>query len=201
MKTIFFDFGNVVGWFDHRRAIQRFLRRSSRTEAEIIAAVYGGSLEDAFETGRLSVNEFVLRATTAIGYRGTADEFIRDYVDVFMPNDEVCALIPRLRRLGITLVLASNTNRLHFDFFQPMFADTFRHFAALGVSFEAGARKPDAAFYQHCQRLAGGTPEEALFVDDIRQNVNGARAFGWDAVHYTSYPLLAAELRARGLDV
>ena len=201
MKTIFFDFGNVIAHFDHRRATQRFLLRCDRTEAEVFAAIYGGHLEDDFEAGRLSANEFVRHAIAAIDYRGSPADFSREFVDVFAPNDDVIAMLPRLRRQEYRLVLASNTNRLHFDFFRSLLADALAHFHALGVSFEAGARKPHPDFFAHCQRLAGCVAAEALFIDDIRLNVEGARAFGWDAVQYTSYPALIADLRSHGIDV
>jgi putative hydrolase of the HAD superfamily len=201
MKTIFFDFGNVLAFFDHRRATRRFARRSDFSEAEIFAAIYGGRLEDDFEAGRIGGDAFVRAATELICYRGSADEFAREFADIFTPNEDVVALVPRLRAQGHRLVLASNTNALHYDFFRRQYADVLRHFHALGVSFEAGARKPFPEFYAHCQRLAGCTAGEALFIDDIRLNVEGARAFGWDAVQYTTFPELVAALRERGIDV
>jgi putative hydrolase of the HAD superfamily len=201
VRTIYFDFGNVIAQFDHRRATRQFVRLCDRSEAEIFAAIYGGQLEDDFEAGRIGGAEFVNVVTTAIGYRGSADEFVRAFVDIFTPNPEVIALLPRLAARGHRLVLASNTNALHYQFFRRTFADALTPFHALGVSFEAGARKPHPDFFAHCQRLAGGTAAEALFIDDIRLNVEGARAFGWDAVQYTDFPALTAALRERGVDI
>jgi len=201
MKTIFFDFGNVIASFDHRRATRRFARRSDLTEAEILAAIYDGSLESDFEAGLITVDDFLRTATVAIGYRGSADDFAREFADIFTANDEIIAFLPRLVAQGFRLVLASNTNRLHFEFFRTKFAEPLRHFQALGVSFEAGARKPHPEFFAHCQRLAACKPSEALFIDDILKNVEGARAFGWDGVQYIDYPQLAAELRNRGIDI
>jgi HAD superfamily hydrolase (TIGR01509 family) len=201
MKTIFLDFGNVIASFDHRRATRRFARRSELNEAEIFAAIYDGTLEDDFEAGRVTAEEFIRTAMDGIGYRGSAEDFAREFVDIFTANDEIIALLPRLTKQGIRLVLASNTNKLHFEFFRAKFAVALRDFHALGVSFEAGARKPHPDFFAHCQRLAGCTPAEALFIDDIHMNIEGARAFGWDAVQYIEFVQLAAELRKRGIDV
>lgn len=201
MKTIFFDFGNVIASFDHRRATRRFARRSELTEAEILAAIYDGPLEDNFEAGLVTPDEFMRTATAAIGYRGSTDDFAREFADIFMPNDEIIALLPRLIEQGYRLVLASNTNELHFEFFRATFAKPLKQFHALGVSFQAGARKPHPEFFAHCQRLAECKASEALFIDDIQINVEGARAFGWDAIQYIDYPQLATELRNRGIDV
>jgi putative hydrolase of the HAD superfamily len=201
MKTIFLDFGNVIAHFDHRRATQRFARRSELTEAEILGAIYDGPLESNVEAGLITAEEFMRTAMLAIDYRGSSDDFAREFADIFTANDEIIALLPRLAEQGFRLVLASNTNELHFEFFRAKFAKTLKHFHALGVSFEAGARKPQPEFFAHCQRLAGCKASEALFIDDIQKNVEGARAFGWDAVQYIDYHQLAGELRNRGIDM
>ncbi len=200
MRTILFDFGNVVGYFDHRLAIRQLVRHCDLTEAAIFAAIYGGDLEDDFEAGRISGEEFIRRACAAIGYRGRPDEFRTAFVDIFTPNREVCALIPRLKG-RYRLVLASNTNELHAPFFQKSFADVLRHFDAIGLSYEAGARKPHPDFYRHCQELVRCPRHECLFIDDLPDNVAGARAFGWNAVQYTGYPELLEQLRRHGIEV
>ncbi len=201
MKTIFFDFGNVIAHFDHRRATRRFAKRSELSEAEILAAIYDGTVENEFELGQLTAEEFLRTSMTAISYRGTADDFVREFADIFTANDEVIALLPKLVEHGYRLVLASNTNRLHYEFFKAKFAEPLRHFHALGVSFEARARKPHPEFFAHCQGLAGCKSSEALFIDDLQLNVEGARAFGWDAIQYIDYAQLLADLTKRGIDV
>jgi putative hydrolase of the HAD superfamily len=199
MRTIFFDFGNVVGYFDHRRAIRQFVPHCDLTEDAIYAALYGAELEDDFEAGRIGGEEFIRRACEAIGYRGSPEQFRTAFVDIFTPNPEVCALVPRLHPRH-QLVLASNTNELHSAFFQRSFADVLRHFDALGQSFEAGARKPHPRFFAYCQALTDAPPHECLFIDDLPANVEGARAFGWHAIRYTTYPDLVRRLRELGID-
>jgi glucose-1-phosphatase len=199
MHTLFFDFGNVLGHFDHRVAVRRFVRQCDLGEDACFAALYDTSLEDDFEAGRVGGDEFVRRCCEAIRYRGTADEFRTAFQDIFVPNPDVCALIPRLARRH-RLVLASNTNELHAVRFREQFADVLRHFAALGMSHEAGARKPHRRFFEHCQRLANCPPQECLFVDDLQANVDGARAFGWFAVRYTSFPDLLQQLHRHGIE-
>src|SRR5437773_2477875 len=96
IHTILFDFGNVVAYFDHRRATRRFVERSHLTEAAIFDAIYNTRLEDDFESGRIAPDAFVAGAMSAIGYRGTSEEFVAEFVDIFTPNADVCDLIPRL---------------------------------------------------------------------------------------------------------
>jgi putative hydrolase of the HAD superfamily len=199
MQTLFFDFGNVIGFFDHRVAVRKFIHHCDLDEAACFAAVYNTVNEDDFEAGRLRGDEFVKRACAAISYRGTPDEFRTAFQDIFVPNQDVCALVPRLAG-RYRLVLASNTNELHAVRFREQFADVLKHFAALGMSHEAGARKPQRGFFEHCQRFADCPPHECLFIDDLPANLEGARAFGWNTVRYTSFPDLLQQLRSYGIE-
>jgi glucose-1-phosphatase len=199
MHTLFFDFGNVIGFFDHRVAVRKFIRHCELDEAACFAAVYDATIEDDFEAGRVRGDEFVRRACAAIKFRGTPDEFRTAFQDIFVPNPDVCGLIPRLAE-RYRLVLASNTNELHAARFREQFADVLRHFSALGMSHEAGVRKPRRGFFEHCQRFAAGPPRESLFIDDLPANVAGARAFGWNAVQYTSFPDLLQQLHSYGIE-
>jgi HAD superfamily hydrolase (TIGR01509 family) len=97
-------------------------------------------------------------------------------------------------------VLASNTNAAHFGRFSVEFAEVLRHFSKLGVSHEAGARKPHAAFFAYCQQFADSPPGECVFVDDLPANVEAARAFGWKGMVYRPGENLAGNLRDLGVD-
>lgn len=200
IHTVFFDFGNVIGFFDHRRATKRFVERSPLSEAEIFDAIYNTQLEDDFEAGRIDAATFVAGAMEVIDYRGTPGEFAAEFVDIFAPNPDICSLIPRLTG-RYRLVLASNTNELHALQFRKQFADTLQHFDALGVSFEAKARKPHPPFFAHCQSLTAGPASGCLFIDDIGMNVEAARAFGWKAIHYKTQQHLLAEFESLGIQL
>lgn len=67
------------------------------------------------------------------------------------------------------------------------------------VSGRVGLIKPDQAIYEHHAAAFGLTPENTLFIDDMPANVSGARAAGWQAVHFTGPAQLRADLAAFGL--
>ena len=59
--------------------------------------------------------------------------------------------------------------------------------------------KPDRAIYTAAAELAGCRPEEVFFVDDLPENVVGARAAGFDAEVFTDVRTLVGDLRRRGV--
>jgi epoxide hydrolase-like predicted phosphatase len=59
--------------------------------------------------------------------------------------------------------------------------------------------KPDPAIYHLTLARLGRLPAEAIFIDDSLPNVEGARAVGMHAIHYTRDMDLPAALAAHGV--
>ena len=78
--------------------------------------------------------------------------------------------------------------------------DWIHRFDVLVWSYQLGIVKPDPAIYRYTLGKLGTQPEETLFIDDKRPNVEAARALGIQAIEYSSVEQLREELIARGLD-
>jgi putative hydrolase of the HAD superfamily len=200
IKTIIFDFGNVVGFFDHWQALGKLTPYTDVSPPEMFARVYQGTVEDEVERGLITPQAFLEHVHRLWELRCEIDFVTRAFVDIFTPNPEVCALIPLLRP-GYRVVLGSNTNELHARQFRRQFADVFRHFDHLVLSHEIGQRKPHPAFYAHCQTVAHAEPHECVFIDDLAENIAAARAHGWHGIVYRPDDDLAGKLRALGVAV
>jgi len=86
--------------------------------------------------------------------------------------------------------------------FWPAFSATqpiFERFRDVVVSGEEKLAKPDPAIYRLAERRFGHAPQDMLFIDDNRDNVEAARAGGWHAHHFSDAETLALDLRQRGL--
>jgi HAD superfamily hydrolase (TIGR01509 family) len=198
IRTILFDFGNVIAFFDHRRAIEK-LRGYTRLEpTELALVLYGGELEIAYENGQISTNRYFEIAKEDGRLNCSLDQFVAAFVDIFTENTGVTALVPRLKKHYRTL-LASNTNDAHFTHYRKQFDHVLGHFDGLVVSHEIGARKPHRPFYEHCQKHANCEPGECLFIDDLPGNIHAAEAFGWQGVVLTSPADLIARLKTLGI--
>jgi glucose-1-phosphatase len=200
MKTIIFDFGNVVGLFDHGLTLRRLSPHTALATDEMIARVYNAAIEDEVERGAIEVPEFLRRVHALWELRCDLDFLAASIADIFTPNPEVCALIPHLRP-RYRVLLGSNTNAIHAGQFRRQFADVLAHFDTLVLSYEIGRRKPHAGFYEHCQKLAEAAPDEIVFIDDLRANIEGARAQGWHGIVYRPADGLVRKLRALGVAV
>ncbi|MEL6644178.1 MAG: HAD family phosphatase [Pseudomonadota bacterium] len=72
-------------------------------------------------------------------------------------------------------------------------------FDTLVVSGQEQMMKPDPRIYALLAKRAGVEPEDCVFIDDGPHNVEGAKAIGMDAIHFTDAAALEAALAARGL--
>lgn len=198
IRTIYFDFGNVIAYFHHERTVERLVGHSKLGYDELYRVIYASHRFDALETGRLPVDEYV-QTVMREGRLHCSEEFFRDvFADIFTPNPVVCGLIPKLREHH-RLVLASNTNALHAGLFLHTLKPTLDHFHHLVLSHEAQARKPHNDFYIHCQQFAHCAPNDCLFVDDRADNIATAQAHGWRTIHYTDHAALHEGLRRHGI--
>jgi FMN phosphatase YigB (HAD superfamily) len=200
IKTIVFDFGNVIGFFDHERTLLRLAEHTDMTTEAMRAAIVASDLQDAYESGRLSTAQFLERTRQLCRLCCCDEVLTAAWEDIFWPNEEVCALVARLKG-RYRLLLGSNTNELHARRFRRQFAEVLAHFDALVLSHEVGARKPLAAFFRHCESLAGCAPHECLFIDDLPANVEGATACGWHGIVYDRADDLEARLAEKGIVV
>ena len=88
--------------------------------------------------------------------------------------------------------LLSNTNALHIDFIRERYE--FPSFVRGAIlSHELGIRKPDPAIYRAAMKLSGTKPEETVFVDDLKPNVESAKELGMIAIRFKN----ADDLRRR----
>ncbi|MBL8793060.1 MAG: HAD family phosphatase [Planctomycetia bacterium] len=199
IRTIIFDFGNVIGFFDHRRATRRIAEQTGLPEELLFQTLLDFDLEDPFEAGLLTSAEVFTRLRATWGTT-TPDELLDETLsDIFWPNPEICDLVPRLRG-RYRLLLGSNTNELHARRFRREFAEVLGHLDELVLSFEIGARKPRPAFFEHCHRRAGCAPDECLFIDDLEANIAGAKAVGLQGVVYRHGEQFPERLRALGVE-
>jgi glucose-1-phosphatase len=202
--ALIFDLGNVVAFFDYLRACERFAVHRGMTGAELrdilVDRGFPGLLTE-FETGRILPEPFANRVMDLSGIRLPYDEFVRAWEDIFWPNESVGRLIQTLKMRDYPLYLGSNTNLLHATHFRRQFAETLDLFDGLILSYEVGHMKPSREFFEASVRAAGLPASSCIFIDDIAENVEGARSAGLAAIQYFDTPDLIAELNRAGVDV
>ena len=204
LPVLIFDFGNVVAHFDYARAFDPIARRRGLTGADLLAQARRDGLTPLvtrYEAGALTDREFAQAVLRLIpGPEPIAfEDFASSWKDIFHLNESVVHLADDLHRQGHLLLLGSNTNPLHAEFFRPRFAQALAPFSHLILSYEVGHNKPSLPFFQACAQKAGVPPADCVFIDDLPENVAGAIAAGMSALVYRDTPTLIRDLATHGV--
>jgi putative hydrolase of the HAD superfamily len=95
--------------------------------------------------------------------------------------------IRELKRRGLRLGLLTNNVKEFGEHWRTMFP-LEELFEEVVDSSHVGMRKPERGIYElTCTRM-GIAPDEAVFIDDNLDNVQAARAYGMEAVHFRENP-------------
>jgi len=185
MRGTVLDFGNVIAFFSHARAASNLASLASAPvdSTEIHAFCFGSPLDHAFERGQITSSHFRDTVRQKFGIRASDQEFDTAFADIFQINPVVDDWLDRLKREG-PLLLLSNTTPLHSDWFLRQFHASLGKFDHVVLSHAVGHRKPEAEVFHHCQKLAGLPAGQMVLVDDLDDNIAGARKVGWRGVLY-----------------
>jgi glucose-1-phosphatase len=195
---VLFDIGKVLIDFDFQRFGKRMSELTALGADFLGDAITAGDLPARYESGRLSDAEFHQEVCRRIGRQIPWNEFVAAWNSIFLATpilrEEVLLSLARKRDLWVI----SNTNRIHFDFILERYS-ALRYFKGFILSHEVGVLKPDPDIFRYALSKAGCEAGEALFVDDIKSNVEAACRLGMDAIHFVDSKQLDEELRRRHL--
>lgn len=195
-RVVVLDVGNVLVGLDFHRPRQRLHELFPDGKKLIHMQRWLRSVEDAYGLGQMTTETFLQEAVQELGLE--RELFINLWNDVFIERAYMFPFMQELRAQDYILGICSNTNELHMDYLQsinPCFAEA-QHII---FSYQVGALKPDPAIYQAVEAATGQPAAEHLFLDDLPENVAGARAAGWDAICFETPEQVQAELIARGI--
>ena len=201
-RFLYFDLGNVLLFFDHEIACQNAASLLGRDVDAVRRLIFGGSLQEQYETGLISDEEFHTVVCRELDVECSLESLKLAVSDIFALNVSIIPILSQLWRGGCRMGILSNTCNAHWEFVHKQrYQMLFDFFERSAVSFELKAMKPSASIYHSAAELAGVTPQEIFFVDDKPENVAGANEAGYDAVLYTDTVQLTKDLLQRGLAV
>lgn len=198
----YFDLGNVLLFFDHRRAARQIAEVAGVDQQRVWEVLFQSGLEDQSESGKVSSRQMYDVFCQQTGARPDFDAMMRAAGDIFEVNAGIKPILGGLISAGKRVGLLSNTNECHWQWCSSgRYGLIPGGFETLILSYEVQSMKPDEKIFRVAAERAGLPPQEIFYVDDMPGHVAAAKALGFDAVQYTSTPALAAELRARGVEI
>lgn len=200
IRAVFFDFGGVIARLD-RKAMRRLETDYGLPSNGLLKALYGTPEWRRAEIGRGSERRWMEAAARALeemagrplpGVQELASQIWRGL------DESVVQLARQLRGpYGVGLI-SNSTKRLEK---QLLGRNGVRDlFDVVVNSARVGVAKPDVRIYHHAAERIGVEPPACLHIDDLEDNVRGARDAGFQAIHHRGdYAALERELRALGV--
>ncbi len=195
VQNIIFDLGGVLLDIDPDRSIEAF---KALGLADVIKPGGWGYKHEVFlkmEEGLLTDDEFRDGVRKLLPRGGTDHDIDTAWCAMLIdfPVDRI-ALLKELQA-DYQLYLFSNTNNIHLQYFHHLFHQKFGYsitdlFEKDFYSHLIQKRKPSLESFQIVLSNAGLSPRETLFIDDSKDNVEGAEKAGMHAVHLTSEKIL-----------
>ena len=137
----------------------------------------GLSLLRQLERGELTVEEFEPKFGAVLGIEQTEGMVERLFAGI-APDERMVDAVRQTRAAGIPTGLISNSwGRTSYD--QQLIDELFD---AAVISGDVGLHKPEPEIFHLGAEKIGVPPEECVFVDDLRENCEGAEAVGMTAI-------------------
>lgn len=179
--TFLYDIGRVLLDFEFEPRLARLMPAGVEDGEARLARLL--ERKDDFEAGRIPADEWTAWCLEVLGSDADAQVFRETWQDIFTPNEPMWEVVRRLKEAGHRLILFSNTNAIHCPWVFEKYPQ-FSLFDEAVLSFEAGEVKPHAPIYEYAVDRHALVPEETLYIDDLAQNIETGKAFGFHCWQY-----------------
>jgi len=202
VRAIIFDIGRVLVSLDIRKAQLGLAQGLSLTPDELWSAIEKDPHWPDWQEGRMSARDWHLNLCKRLGMSLEFEQFKNVWNSALNPEpilpDSLFEQLSKSYRLG----LLSNTDPIHVAHLESTYS-FFRYFAKpLRIySCEAGASKPKPLIFREALRACKVKADEAVYIDNIAENADAARALGFAGIQFRGGEELYAELEVLGISV
>lgn len=178
IKAIIFDFGGpIVEWETGSDAVFRKHEDHRNLERDTLRKLF----DDYFRGGHVgdfnSVEDYYEKTKPSIGL--TIEELNEIFLETHAAmhiKEEMVEYIQQLKQRYKIGLLSNFTNDLE-KFLKDVFG-IYHLFDVVVNSYDVKVKKPDPRIYVHILNKLNVKPEEAIFIDDLEENIKGAMALG-----------------------
>ncbi|WP_163192513.1 HAD family hydrolase [Clostridium thermarum] len=177
IKNIVFDLGNVLISFNPNEYLDTF-----DFDNNIKEAVFKGIFKSKYwpELDRGTVTEEEALECFCKDAPEVAEEIravMASWKDILLPIPETIGILRELKEKGYKLFALSNYHRAAFEKTSSE-NEFFQLFDGKVISYEIQTIKPEKEIYEHLLKIYNLKAEETLFIDDMVENIEGAKRLG-----------------------
>jgi putative hydrolase of the HAD superfamily len=199
IKLVLFDMDNVLCGYDRGKRVACLAELAGSTSDAVYKAIWDSGFELLGDSGALDAADYLRGFGERIGYPLSLDEWVEARRRSMQADRAMLEIAARLRKTVDIAVLTNNTTLVadHIDTLLPELRPLFG--AHIYTSAQFKTAKPDPRCYRLCLSELQVAPATVLFIDDLAQNVAGAKEAGLLAHHHTTPEALRQALMKYGL--
>lgn len=194
LEAVIFDFGGVLVRTEVQSGRQKWEARLGLPEGRLAQTIYWSEASYRACLGQVPEESVWQHVAATFGLDAEQlGELKRDFWADERLDVELVEFLCQLRPRYKTAILSNAWSGARAAFIQVFGLD--RVVDEMIISAEEGVGKPDPRIYHLAAEQLGVQPEEAVFVDDLAENVEGARAVGMKGVQFKSTTQVIAAVR------
>lgn len=185
VKNIMFDLGGVIMTIDQQCAVKRFQELGLRNADKLLDSYTQTGIFGKLEEGEITADDFIQELGNIVGRKLSFAEcqYAWQGYTKEVPKRNI-RILNRLRSDGYRLILISNTNPFMMDWgmskdFSGDGRGLSEFFDSLYLSYKMKLMKPDKKMFYEIINNENIKPEETLFVDDSRKNIDVGNTLGF----------------------
>lgn len=191
-RAILFDVGRVIIRVDMSRWSGTLGAPAGRSHQQILRELEADPHWADWQEGRINPHDWHRHICEKFQLPLDFDQFCAIWNSVLDPEPILPDKLFERLAAKCRLALLSNTDPIHVAHFEATFPFV-RHFQTRVYSCRVGSSKPAPVIFHHALREVDALPEEAMFIDDLHENVMAAASLGISAFHFTSAEDLLGE--------
>ncbi|PWB70189.1 MAG: hypothetical protein C3F07_17460 [Anaerolineales bacterium] len=193
IKAVFFDLGGVIVRTEYQAPRQHLAERLDMEYDDLVRIVFDSDSAQKATVGDVTSAEHWAMVMKRLKRPDSEMQTIRDE---FFAGDivdrELLDFIRSLRGDYKTGLISNAFDDLRTFIVREKFDDAFDHMV---ISAEVGAAKPGARIFQIALDQLEVSPNEAVFVDDVHENIEGCEKLGIKGIHFKDPQIALQELK------
>jgi glucose-1-phosphatase len=197
-RAVIFDIGRVIIRVDMSRSVGALGKQQGLSYLQVLRELETDPHWLDWQEGRMTPRDWHAHLSKKLQFSYNFEEFCAVWNSVLDPETILPDVLFEHLATKCRLALLSNTDPIHVAHFEATFPFVC-HFPARVYSCRVGSSKPSPAIFHHALREVATMPDEAMFIDDVHENVLAAASLGINAFHFTSADELIAAFSRLGL--
>lgn len=184
IKNIVFDVGNVLLKYEPLQYLRRNFDED--TSLKLFKLIFDSKEWSLLDEGLLTQKEAI--EIFDLKFPSNKDKIIKvmnEWNDTLTPIDETVEFLKSVKQKGLNTYVLSNYQSEPFEYTKNKF-EFFKYIDDFVISARIKLIKPNPQIYTYIINTFNINPNESIFIDDRKENIDAAKEIGFNVIHFTS---------------